>query len=107
MPVTYVIKFTVAPGQEQRFLALLEGVLDAMRSEPEFHEAILHRDPASAAKFMLYETWEDHDDVLNVQVHKPYRQAFHDALADSARRAAGHPGLGAVSRRPGIPARLT
>jgi autoinducer 2-degrading protein len=80
MPVTYVIKFSVAPGQEQRFLELLEGVLDAMRNEPEFHEAILHRDPANAAKFMLYETWEDHDDVLNVQIHKPYRKAFHDAL---------------------------
>ena len=80
MPVTYVIKFTITPGQEQRFLELLEGVLDAMRSEPEFHEAILHRDLASAEKFMLYETWEDHDDVLNVQIHKPYRQAFHDAL---------------------------
>ena len=80
MPVTYVIKFTITPGQEQRFLELLEGVLDAMRNEPEFHEAILHRDPASAEKFMLYETWEDHNNVLNVQVHKPYRQAFHDAL---------------------------
>ena len=80
MPVTYVIKFTVAPEQEQRFLQLLEGVLDAMRNEQEFHEAILHRDPASPAKFMLYETWEDHEDVVNVQIHKPYRQAFHDAL---------------------------
>ena len=80
MPVTYVIKFTVIPSQEQRFLRLLEGVLDAMRNEPEFHEAILHRDPASAEKFMLYETWKDHNDVLNVQIHKPYRQAFHDAL---------------------------
>jgi (4S)-4-hydroxy-5-phosphonooxypentane-2,3-dione isomerase len=80
MPVTYVIKFMVAAGQEQRFLELLGGVLDAMRNEREFHEAILHRDPASAGKFMLYETWEDHEDVLNVQIHKPYRQAFHDAL---------------------------
>jgi quinol monooxygenase YgiN len=29
---------------------------------------------------MLYETWESHDDVLNVQLHKPYRKAWHDAL---------------------------
>lgn len=51
-----------------------------MRSEPMFHEAILHRDPASEHRFMLYETWEDHDDVLNVQIHRPYRRAWHEAL---------------------------
>lgn len=82
MPVTYVIKFQVRPDQRDRFLALLEGVLDAMRSEPMFHEAILHRDPASDHRFMLYETWEDHDDVLNVQLYRPYRQAWHDALPE-------------------------
>ena len=80
MAVTYVIKFQVIPDQRARFLALLEGVLDAMRSEPMFHEAILHRDPDSDYRFMLYETWEDHDDVLNVQMHRPYRQAWHEAL---------------------------
>lgn len=80
MAVTYVITFHVVPDQRARFLALLEGVLDAMRSEPMFHEAILHRDPASEHRFMLYETWEDHDDVLNVQIHRPYRRAWHEAL---------------------------
>lgn len=80
MAVTYLIKFNVVPDQRDRFLALLEGVLDAMRSEPMFHEALLHRDPASDCRFMLYETWEDHDDVLNVQLHRPYRQAWHAAL---------------------------
>ena len=80
MAVTYVIKFEVVPQHTDSFLALLGGVLDAMREEPSFHEAILHRDPESPARFMLYETWEDHDDVLNVQIHRPYRKAFHDAL---------------------------
>jgi quinol monooxygenase YgiN len=80
MAVTYVIKFHVVPDQLTRFLVLLEGVLDAMRSEPMFHEAILHRDPTSDYRFMLYETWEDHDDILNVQLHRPYLQAWHEAL---------------------------
>ena len=80
MAVTYLITFHVIPDQRTRFLVLLEGVLDAMRSEPMFHEAILHRDPTSEYRFMLYETWEDHDDVLNVQLHRPYRQAWHAAL---------------------------
>ena len=80
MAITYVIKFQVIATERARFLLLLEGVLNAMRSEPTFREAILHQDPASDCRFMLYETWEDHDDVLNVQLHRPYRQAWHEAL---------------------------
>ena len=81
MPVTYLIKFQVVPAQRGRFLEFLGGVLDAMRGEPTFHEAVLHRDPASEHRFMLYETWESHEDVLNVQLHRPYRRAWHDALS--------------------------
>jgi len=80
MAITYVIKFHVIADQRARFLLLLEGVLNAMRSEPMFREAILHRDPQSECRFMLYETWEDHEDVLSVQLHRPYRRAWHEAL---------------------------
>lgn len=82
MPVTCLIRFTVIPEKQPQFLALLEGVLDAMRAEPTFHEAILHRDPENPARFLLYETWEDHDEVLSVQLHRPYRCAWHAALPD-------------------------
>ena len=80
MPVTYVIEFQVVPAERDRFLELLGGVLDAMRGEPTFHEAVLHRDPGSAHRFMLYETWDSHDDVLTVQLQRPYRRAWHEAL---------------------------
>ncbi|QPF82208.1 antibiotic biosynthesis monooxygenase [Bradyrhizobium genosp. L] len=80
MAVTYLIKFNVLQDRRERFLALLEGVLDAMRSEPMFREAMLHQDPASDSRFMLYETWDNHDDVVNVQLHRPYRRAWHEAL---------------------------
>jgi quinol monooxygenase YgiN len=80
MAVTYLIKFHVVPERRDHFLELLEGVLDAMRAEPTFHEAILHRDPESEYRFMLYETWESHEDVVNVQLHRPYRRAFHETL---------------------------
>jgi quinol monooxygenase YgiN len=82
MAVTYLIKFDVKPGQRERFLSLLTGVLDAMRNEATFRDAVLHRDPQSDHRFMLYETWDSHDDVMNVQIHRPYRKAWHDALAD-------------------------
>jgi (4S)-4-hydroxy-5-phosphonooxypentane-2,3-dione isomerase len=80
MPVTYLIKFQVVPERREQFLELLNGVLDAMRSEPMFHEAILHRDPTSDYRFLLYETWESHEDVMNVQLQRPYRHAWHEAL---------------------------
>lgn len=80
MPVTYAIIFDVVPGKVAEFRALLDGVLDAMRAEPNFHEAVLHADPGSATRFMLYETWADHDDVVTVQLARPYRRAWHDAL---------------------------
>jgi (4S)-4-hydroxy-5-phosphonooxypentane-2,3-dione isomerase len=80
MPVTYIIKFQVVPERHDEFLGLLGGVLSAMRDEPPFHEAVLHKDPTCENHFMLYETWEDHEDVLNVQLHRPYRQAWHEAL---------------------------
>jgi (4S)-4-hydroxy-5-phosphonooxypentane-2,3-dione isomerase len=80
MPVTYVIKFKVVAERRAEFLALLHPVLDAMKHEPMYHEATLHRDPASETTFLLTETWEDHDDVLNVQLNRSYRQAWHAAL---------------------------
>ena len=82
MAVTYLIKFAVVPTQRERFLALLGGVLNAMRNETTFRDAVLHRDPESEHRFMLYETWESHDDVMNVQIHRPYRKAWHDALPE-------------------------
>ncbi|OHV85079.1 putative quinol monooxygenase [Rhizobium sp. LCM 4573] len=82
MPVTYLIKFDIRPEQRQRFMSLLNGVLDAMRHEPMFHEAVLHADPDNENRMMLYETWEDHEDVLEVQVKRPYREAWHAALPE-------------------------
>src|SRR5690349_1016028 len=80
MPVTYLIKFAVLPERRNQFLGLIEAVQDAMREEPTFLEAVLHKDPASENSFMLYETWESHEDVVNVQLHRSYRRAWHEAL---------------------------
>jgi quinol monooxygenase YgiN len=82
MPVTYVITFDVVPEQRAKFLQLLGTVLDAMRDEPTFYQAVLHVDPASEHRFMLYETWESHEEVLNVQIKRSYRDAWHDALPE-------------------------
>lgn len=82
MSVTYLIGFTVRPEQRGRFLKLLNGVLDAMRHEDMFVSATLHGDPSDANRFLLHETWADHQDVLDVQLKRPYRQDWHAALEE-------------------------
>ncbi len=82
MSVTYVIGFTVRPEQRARFLKLLNGVLDAMRHEPMFVSATLNSDLGDANHFLLQETWADHQDVLDVQLKRPYREEWHAALEE-------------------------
>ena len=82
MSVTYIIGFNVRQGQEARFLSLLNGVLDAMRVEETYINATLHRDPERPGRYLLHETWADHDDVVNVQLARPYRAEWHAALPE-------------------------
>ena len=51
MSVTYIIGFKVRPDQRERFLSLLNGVLDAMRHEFMFVNADFHQDPTIVAIF--------------------------------------------------------
>lgn len=78
--VTFVITLLLKPGCEQAFLELLTPVLDAMRHETTFRDAVLHRDPENPLRFMLVETWANLEDVIQVQMHRDYRQAYWDGL---------------------------
>lgn len=82
LPETYVITFHVKADQVDRFRALLDPVLDAMRHERTFVRAALHVDPERPTVFQLHETWTDRDDVLNVQLHRRYRHEWNAALDD-------------------------
>ncbi len=79
-PETYVITFHVLPDQVGLFLALLDPVVHAMRHEPTFVRYTLHVDPERSNVFQLHETWTDRADVLNVQLNRPYRAAFHENI---------------------------
>ncbi len=78
--VTFVITLLLKPGCARAFLDLLAPVLDAMRHEPAFIDAVLHQDPDDPQRFLLYETWAGLDDVVQVQMHRDYRQAYWDGL---------------------------
>lgn len=80
MAVAYTIVFRVRPARLDDFHALLGGVLDAMRVEEGFISATLHADPLHANRFLLHETWRDHDEVAAVEIKRAYRDAWHAAL---------------------------
>lgn len=83
--VTFIVTLALKPGCEEEFLDLLTPVLDAMRHEPTFINAVLHQDPEDPSRFMLYETWADLDDVVQVQMHRDYRKAYWERLPDLLR----------------------
>ncbi|RDI58609.1 putative quinol monooxygenase [Microvirga subterranea] len=83
--VTFIVTVALKPGCEEEFFGLLTPVLDAMRHEPTFINAVLHQDPEDPSRFMLYETWADLDDVVQVQMHRTYRKPFWDRLPDLLR----------------------
>jgi quinol monooxygenase YgiN len=89
MPVAFTVTLHVKPGREDDFLGLLAPVLDAMRHEATFINAVLHRDAEDPTRFMLYETWADLDDVVEVQLERDYRRAYHEALPDLLRAERG------------------
>ena len=82
MPVTYVIEFCVRPERRSHFKELLRGVLEAMSEESMFLDARLSVDPEDPDRFLLHETWQDHDDVLAVQLRRSYRDLWHAELPD-------------------------
>ncbi|WP_102960591.1 putative quinol monooxygenase [Mangrovicella endophytica] len=86
MSVSYLITFQVRPTERERFLALLNGVLDAMRGETTFRSAAFHADPGDPCRFLLLESWADHEDVVEVQLARPYREAWHAALPELLER---------------------
>ncbi len=81
-PIAVVVTIQVKQGREREFLELLRPVLDAMRHEGTFVNAVLHRDPEDPSRFMIYETWADRTDLVDVQVHRDYRRAYMDGLSD-------------------------
>jgi quinol monooxygenase YgiN len=96
---TYVITFHVKPDQRERFRALLDPVLDAMRHEETFVHAALHVDAERPYVFQLHETWTDRQDVLEIQL-QPISRRMARGAGRSADAASRHPDVATVAGRP-------
>ena len=80
--VPLLISVDVKPGFEKEYLGLVEPIFDAMRHEPSFVNAALSRDPGNPSKFLVYETWSDKDDLIEIQMKRDYRKPFLDRVGD-------------------------
>ena len=78
--ICVLVFLNARPESCDEFLQLLTPVLDAMRHEPTFISAVLHRSPEDPSSFMLYEVWADRDDLVNVQMKREYRAAYEARL---------------------------
>ncbi|QCI63915.1 putative quinol monooxygenase [Phreatobacter stygius] len=85
MAVTYTTVITLKPGAAAAFMALLTPVLDAMRHEATFINAVLHQDGGDPDRFMLYETWANPRDLEEVQMGRAYRTACWQGLPELLR----------------------
>lgn len=83
--IVFAVSLHVKAGCEDEFLTLLAPVLDAMRHEATFINAVLHQDPDDPTRFMIYETWADLNDVAEVQVKRDYRRAYEARLPELLR----------------------
>ena len=83
--VAVIVSIHVKPGCEAEFQALLTPLLDAMRDESTFINAVLHRDAEDPTRFMLYETWASREDLVEVQLKRAYRRAYEARLPELVR----------------------
>ncbi len=95
--LSVVVTLLVKPGYVDEFLRLLGPVLDAMRHEPSFINAVLHRDPADPSRFMLYETWADRTDLVEVQMKRACLTAYEARLPELLREPRRGRGVAAAA----------
>ena len=81
-PFVLLATFHLKPGCEEEFLAFIDRTNDAMRHEPTFVNTVVHRSADDPHFFMLYETWLDREDFLDVQMKRPYRAEYEARLPE-------------------------
>lgn len=81
IPLTVLVTFRIKVGRDDHFLAILLPHLRRVANEATCMSMLVHRDVDDPTRFMLFEQWRDRDEFL-VQMHRPYRVPYNDALTD-------------------------
>jgi quinol monooxygenase YgiN len=75
------IHYHVKPGQKDKVLVEVKGVLDRCAKEPEFIMAIVHDTTERPNEIVFFELWKGtHAEFDAIQAPKPYRKAYLESV---------------------------
>ena len=81
--VVLYIRFKTRAGRKNEFRRHLYTLVEAMKGEPSFVNAIIHDDPDHPDDIVIYETWQGtRASWLHHELTKPYRAAYEKTLAE-------------------------
>ena len=84
-PFTILVSIPLKPGRADEFLALLNDVFDAMKTEDTFVNATALRSADDPDTIMLFETWLDRENFMTEQLKRPYREMYETRLPELLR----------------------
>jgi quinol monooxygenase YgiN len=80
VPFVILVSIPLKRGRAGEFLALLDDVIVAMRSEDTFVNVVVLQSADDPDTIVLYETWFDRDNFSSVQRKRAYRNAYETRL---------------------------
>jgi quinol monooxygenase YgiN len=81
--IVLLIRFTIKPGKRDAFLRGLTEVVDRMRSESSFIDAVISENVDHPHELVMYETWlGNRESWLRDEYPRPYRAQYEGVLAD-------------------------
>ena len=75
-----LVRIPVKAGFENEYLSLINAVIDEMRHETSFVNAVVHRSTEDPTVFLLHETWLGRDEFFTVQMKRSYRESYEARL---------------------------
>ena len=101
-----LVSIPLKQGRAEEFLALLDDVIAAMRSEDTFVDAVVLQSAEDPDTIVLYETWLDRDNFSSVQRKRAYRDTYEarlPALLREPRQIAFYDAVRSTSHMAGAP----
>jgi quinol monooxygenase YgiN len=80
--VVLYVRFKTKAGKKDEFRQQLYAVIETMKEEPAFVNAIIHDDPNHPDDIVIYETWQGtRESWLKNEFTRPYRASYEKLLA--------------------------
>jgi quinol monooxygenase YgiN len=103
VPFVILVSIPLKRGRAGEFLALLDDVIAAMRSEDTFVNVVVLQSADDPDTIVLYETWFDRDNFSLVERKRAYRNAYETrlpALLREPRQIAFYDAVRSTARAP-------